>query len=334
MLDLQRLERIRLSRRPLGQILVGNLLLRPDYAFPKKTEIVLEGIQNLPGRPVFLAMNHTDRYNYWPFQFALYRRDLGFTAAWVKGKYYESRLLGWFLDHTNNIPLPSRGYVITSEFRQRTGHLPDASVYRYLRDLVDREAEPGTGPAPPDDDLLSFFTSFPQAHVRQHVEEGFLSYFDRLWEAMLQEVVRLNRQALEEKDLHLLVFPEGTRSRRLGPGHTGLAQVSQHLGGTIVPVGCSGSDEVYPGNLPFARGGRVVYRVGTPLRPDGPELGPYRVEDPVTPLSREASRRHGSRYRAITRVVMDRINGLLDPPYRRPPSGSDDGGGVDRFISG
>ncbi|MFO7769646.1 MAG: 1-acyl-sn-glycerol-3-phosphate acyltransferase [bacterium] len=335
MLDLQRLKRIRLHERPLGQVLVGNFFLRPDYAFPKRTEIVLEGLEHLPDRPVFLAMNHTDRYNYWPFQYALYRRGLRFTATWVKGKYYESRLLAWFLDHTNNIPLPSRGYLITSEFRKRTGHLPGRDAYRYLRDLVDREIGPGDAEPPPRRDLMSFLRSFSDSIGQQHVEEDFLIYSDRLWKALLEEVVRLNRLALEERDLHLLVFPEGTRNPRLGKGRTGLAQMSQYLGGTILPVGCSGSDRVYPDNLPFARGGRIVYRIGSPLPPGGPELAPYRVTEKVTPFTREATRRYGARYEAITRVVMDRIDGLLDPPYRRPEGdeGSEEGG-IDRFISG
>ncbi len=332
MLDLKRLRRIRLHTRPLGQVLFGNLFLRPDYAFPRRTEIVVEGLDRLPDRPVMLAMNHTDRYNYWPLQYALFRRDLGFTATWVKGKYYESRLLGWFLDHTNNIPLPSRGYVITSEFRERTGGLPGEDAYRHLRDLVDRERVPGEGPLPSDVDLMSFLRSSGEHVDIQRLEEDFRAYFDTLWKAMLEEVLRLNRRALEVLGLHLLVFPEGTRSRRLGKGRTGLAQMSQYLGGTIVPVGCSGSDEVYPDDLPFARGGRIVYRIGEPLEPEGPDLGPHRVTDPVLPFTREATERFGERYEAITRVVMDRIEELVDPPYRRPPEGPSEKGGVDRFI--
>ena len=70
MLDLARLQRIHLRSRPLGQLLVAELGLRVDYAFPRRTEIVVEGIENLPqDRTVFLAMNHTDRYNYWPLQY-------------------------------------------------------------------------------------------------------------------------------------------------------------------------------------------------------------------------------------------------------------------------
>jgi 1-acyl-sn-glycerol-3-phosphate acyltransferase len=135
---------------------------------------------------------------------------------------------------------------------------------------------------------------------------------------MLRRVVDLNRQAIEELGLNVLVFPEGTRSRRLGKGLNGLAQITQYLGAPIVPVGCSGSDRLYPGNSPFSKGGRVIYRVGAPLLVDGPELASLRVpRDDALPFSNEATARYGERYDAITRVVMERINHLLDPAYRR-----------------
>ena len=55
--------------------------------------------------------------------------------------------------------------------------------------------------------------------------------------AMIDEALRLMRLALDELGQHLLIFPQGTRSRRLTRGHSGLVQVAQHLGATIVPVG-------------------------------------------------------------------------------------------------
>lgn len=36
----------------------------------------------------------------------------------VKGKYYENPFIAAFMDSMNNIPLPSRGYVITTRFRE------------------------------------------------------------------------------------------------------------------------------------------------------------------------------------------------------------------------
>ncbi|MCB9704150.1 MAG: 1-acyl-sn-glycerol-3-phosphate acyltransferase [Myxococcales bacterium] len=328
MLDLDRLRRIRLSKRPLGQLLVANLGLRWDYRFPRRTEIVIEGVENIPSdRGVFLAMNHTDRYNYWPLQYELYRRGLRMTATWVKGKYYEGGMTARFLDFTNNIPLPSRGYVITIEFRREIGRPPSREEYRVLRDLVDRKIA-ADDPLPAD----------ASADLRRFVggDEGlsaFLVGFDRRFDAMIHEVVRLNREALTRHELNVLVFPEGTRSRRLGRGRTGLAQMSQHLSAAIVPIGCSGSDRCYPSNSPFSRGGRIVYRVGAPLEPDGPELGPYRVPPEVLPLTRAATERYGDRYEAITAVVMEKISELVDPEYRA--EGEGEGGderGVERFI--
>lgn len=326
MLDLERLRRIRLSKRPLGQITVANLL-RVDYRWPRRTEIVIEGIERIPReRGVFLAMNHTDRYNYWPLQFELYRRGHRFTATWVKGKYYEGELTARFLDLTNNIPLPSRGYVIATEFRKVIGRAPDEREYRILRDLVDRRRGPGERlPADASPELLRLLGG----------DEGVSAYlegFDRLFAAMIREVVRLNREAITTHECNILVFPEGTRSRRIARGHTGLAQMASHLGAPIIPIGCSGSDRVYPGNSPFARGGRIVYRVGELLELGGPELGPHRVPADVLPLTREASEHHGERYEAITEVVMTRINALVDPEYRRLDADGGGRGGVDRFL--
>ncbi|MEB2311886.1 MAG: 1-acyl-sn-glycerol-3-phosphate acyltransferase [Sorangiineae bacterium] len=325
MLDLERLKRIELSPRPRGQILIANLGLVFDYRFPRKTEIVLEGKERLPKGGAFLAMNHTDRYNYWPLQYGMYREGLAFTATWVKGKYYENRFLGRFMDSTNNIPTPSRGYVITTEFRKFAGRPPNDDEYRVLRDLIDGKRAPGE-PLPDDasDAVRGFLGGEPGA---------FLERFDALFSEMLREVIELNRRAIEELHLSVLVFPQGTRSKRLSRGHTGLAQMAQYLGAPIIPIGCNGSDRLYPGNSPFSKGGRVVYRVGEPLAVDGPELAPYRVPRDVLPLTDEASAKYGRSYQAITDIVMDRINALLDPEYQYAASGEPDGErGVARFV--
>ena len=240
-LDLARLERVNLHRTPWGQLVVAEIL-RLDYRFPRRTEIVLEGTEHLqPRQSYILAMNHTDRYNYWPLQYQLHREGRGFTATWVKGKYYQNPFIAAFMDAMNNIPLPSRGYVITTRFRETVGRVPTAEEYRALRDLADATAAEAA-PA--------------LSRVIGDVKE-FLRDFAKVFDRMIDEVMRLNRRALELGQ-HLLVFPQGTRSVRLSHGHIGVAQVAQHLGVDIVPVGCSGSNRVYPGNSPFAKGDRIV----------------------------------------------------------------------------
>ena len=324
MLDLERLKRIRLMRRPIGQILLAGGPLRLDYRLPRRTTIVLEGKENLPDGPCFLAMNHTDRYNYWPLQYQLWFEGLGFTATWVKGKYYESRPIGAFMDLMNNIPVPSRGYVIATEFRARTGRKPSHEEYRLLRDLVDRR-RPATDPLPEG----------TAADLRTLVGDGvdFLAQFDALFQRMMQEVIRLNRKSVEELGLKVLVFPQGTRSRRLTRGHTGLVQMAQHLRAPIVPVGCNGSDRLYPGDSPFSSGGRAVYRIGPPIDLTSPELTEYAVPTDAVPLTRDATERFGDRYLALTDRVMDRINDLLDPEYQRAEAEADAvETGVERFL--
>lgn len=314
MIDLDRLRHTRLYRWPLAQILVGNLFLAPDYRLPRRTQIKVEGFDNIPrARGVFFALNHTDRYNYWPFQYAMYRQGgFRYTTAWVKGKYYENRLLAFFLDITGNIPVPSRGYMISTYFRKATGSPPEQEQYQLLRDLVDGKLSLEDTRVGLTDDSRAF------------LEEGFAEYegntfverFHAVWDAMTVEVAALTRRALEEYELNVIIFPQGTRSLRLSQGHTGLAQMAQYLGTSIVPVGCSGSDKLYPGGSPSSRGGRVIYRIGRPLEVDGPELGPYRVPPEILPLTTQAKRTYGDQYHAITQVVMNRINDLLDPEYQ------------------
>jgi 1-acyl-sn-glycerol-3-phosphate acyltransferase len=334
MLDLERLNRIRLTSRPVGQRIVGYGLGLGYRAPGRKAEIVIEGAERIPKYGgAFLAMNHTDRYNYWPFQYQMWKLGLPFTATWVKGKYYENRFIGAFMDSMNNIPLPSRGYVISTVFRKAIGRPPNDDEYRLLRDLVDGKRSPGevlTASAGATNDvgrLIAPDQTLASAEQR-------LRKFDVLFETMLARVVELNRQSIEELRLNVLVFPEGTRSRTLTRGLNGLAQISQYLGASIVPIGCSGSDKLYPGNSPISKGGRVVYRVGEALAVDSRELLPHRVSDrDVLPFTKEAGRRYGERYTAITEVVMARISELLDPEYR---AGADEQldaeRGVRRFL--
>lgn len=312
MLDLARLKRVRLRRTPIGQLVVAHLLLQGNYALTR-TRITLEGLENLPSRPSILAMNHTDMYNYWPMQYALYRRGRRFCATWVKGKYYHNPVVAYFLMSTNNIPVPSRGYLISNDLRRALSRRPTDEEYRSTRDAVN-EAD-------------ASFLKVPELGA------DYLVRFEERWDAMVGEVERLNREALFEMDQNVLIFPEGTRSVRLSKGHTGVAEMALRLKVPLVPVGCSGSDKVYPDNLPIGRGGPIVYRFGRPLEPDGPELAPHQIDPPYLPLSRQAGLQYGERFRAVTEILMDRINELVDEPYRYAADRRSLGvQGVDRFL--
>lgn len=331
MLDLARLERIRLTARPRFQRVVAYALLRPNYELPPRVDIVFEGQEKVPNEPVIFAMNHTDRYNYWPFQYSLWRRTGRFTATWVKGKYYENALVGRFMEMTNNIPTVSRGYLITKDFLATMDRRPTDAEYEALRKLVDaaaqrHEIEP---PAVVPKEILTR----PREMLGRPFDpsrESYAAAVEGLFRRMMRRFVELNEEAAS-LGLDLLIFPQGTRSVRLSKGHVGLSQIAMHLGRPVVPVGCSGSDKVYPGSSPIGRRGRIVYRFGDPIRKadaaDWVESGTFE------PFTAEAEATHKDRFQRYVDDVMQRIDGLVDPEYRFSADGGSEGvAGSHRFV--
>ncbi|MBW1756584.1 MAG: 1-acyl-sn-glycerol-3-phosphate acyltransferase, partial [Deltaproteobacteria bacterium] len=116
MLDLPRLKRIRLMKRPIGQVFFGHTVLTPNYKYLHGIDIQVEGIEKIPNEPVIYAMNHTDRFNYFPFMYRMWKLKQRFMTVWVKGKNYESPFVGTFMELTSNLPTVSRGYIITKDF--------------------------------------------------------------------------------------------------------------------------------------------------------------------------------------------------------------------------
>ena len=317
------LQKCKISPRPWGQVWWAKVL-RFNYWLPPKINVIVEGMENIPtDRPVCFAMNHTDRYNCWPFQRYFLQNRNEFAVSWVKAKYYQNVLVRNFLTATSNIPLASRGYVIANQFKQSVGRPPSKDEYRFIRDLLDQKQEVN------QDSLLSTssecrqFLSPSPAKRLQDIED----YFGLL----SKEVLALNRQALDLGH-HILVFPQGTRSIRLLPGHTGIAQMTQALGVDIVPIGSMGSELCYPSSSPWAKSGTIRYQIGKVISLDGEKLGPYRCKNEFIPFSRSAQQEFGDNFRAITDIVMNEINDLLDEPYQFATDSSHSQTDIKRFL--
>lgn len=337
MLTLDVLDSIKLTPRPAGQIAVGSLL-RANYRFPgTRTEIRIEGLDRLPtGGRVYIAMNHTDRYNYWPFQTELWKLRDQFTATWVKGKYYNSAVMSRFMVATNNIPAPSRGYLIAVDATAVLGHSPPDALYRVLRDAHDQGQS--FDEARDRAEEVGVAAEFRRMNETGRdmlgleydpAQTNFLDAQRDLFFRMMDRFIRLNDDAFD-LGLKIIVFPEGTRSRRLGTGRPGLAQMAVRTGATIVPVGCNGSDEAYPGNSPVSRGGSILYRVGEPLTPEG-ELADYQVKEAFRPFTSEADA-HADKFAGLTDLVMQSIEELLDERYRPAPDARPEVDGLGRFL--
>jgi len=325
MLNLALYQRTRLQPRPLAHRAIADGFLRHEYR--RKVALRVVGLERIPEGPVIYAMNHTDAFNYWPFQYALHRAAERYTAAWVKGKNYDGFVASRFMRWTNNIPLASRGYVITRDFVSTVGRLPSADEYRVLRSAVDG-AGPIEGSVPKvlltrGRDMLGRWFDASRETYPEAVT-GLMS-------ELMARFVALNHHAIERLGLDVLVFPQGSRSRRLSRGHIGLAQVALHLGATIVPVGCSGSDEVYDSRSVIAKPGAITYRVGKPIR--AAHWGSIGPKEPFVPFSHAAETQHRSAFQSVVDEVMERIDELVDEPYRFTDNRCSDGtAGSARFV--
>lgn len=333
MLDLARLERLKLYRRPLSQRIVGRML-NVNYGWLPGIGLELEHAERIPPDPVIYAMNHTDRYNYWPFQYAVWQQLDRFTATWVKGKYYESRFIGRFMESMAQLPTVSRGYLITRDFLAVMNRTPTDQEYATLRAAVDAQAvgDKAELPDPPEiPEMLLRKARNPFGVAYDPGESTWPEYICALFRAMMVRFVELNERAIAI-GLDLLIFPQGTRSKRLLPGHIGISQIALHLKIPIVPVGCNGSDGVYPGASPFARRGRIVYRVGEPISYD--DLAAFHIDEPFAPFSAVAERDYAAQFQGVADRVTAGIDELLDAEYRLDAGGAAEVGekGIHRFV--
>ncbi|TLM99813.1 hypothetical protein FDZ71_15260, partial [bacterium] len=127
------------------------------------------------------------------------------------------------------------------------------------------------------------------------------------------EFIKVHERTFQ-KGLDLLVYPEGTRSKTLLRGRPGIGQLALYFRKyPIIPVGCNGSDKLYPGASLWAKKERVVYRFGTPITWE--ELKPFWIEEDFAPFTPEAEMKYMERFQGVADLVMARIAQLLDPEY-------------------
>ncbi len=141
MVDIKFLEKINLVTWPWGQEFMARAVLGPNYHLFAKVKINMENIENIPkGKPVIFAMNHTDRFNYWPFQYKLWStKDYPFTTVWVKGTYFNNKILGQLLKLCNTFPVPSKGYLIREQFKKTYQRTTTRDEYRMIKDVLDNK---------------------------------------------------------------------------------------------------------------------------------------------------------------------------------------------------
>lgn len=315
MVDLEFLKNIHLATSPWGQKVVANFMLAPNYHLIARVKIKMENIENIPrGEPVIFAMNHTDRFNYWPFQYKLYRtKDYPFTTVWVKGTYFNNKILGQLLRICNTFPVPSKGYIIRELFKKTFRRTTTREEYRMIKDLLDEKVSPGDVLQNASEEVRELLSD--RWRRRSDAGASFLQYIENNYYAMMEKVAQISLNALFEKKISVIIFPEGTRSVTLSEGHSGIAQLALNSETAVIPVGCNGSETVYPGSSPIARSGTITYRIGNPMTVHD-HLKPFRIKDKFKLFSKDSQQKHKDCFDGATEAIMTKINLLLDDRYR------------------
>jgi len=309
------LDNINLVTSPWGQKFMGHAVLGPNYHLFARVNIKMENMENIPkGEPVIFAMNHTDRFNYWPFQYKLWRaKEYPFTTVWVKGTYFNNKILGKLLKICNTFPVPSKGYLIRELFKKTHRRTTTRDEYRMIKDLLDNKI---TLP-----DVLHSATREVRELLSEnwdrmsHAGASFLQFIENNYYTMMERVAQISLGALFEKNLSIIIFPEGTRSVKLAEGRSGIAQLALHSEKTVIPVGCNGSEAVYPSSSPIAKSGTVTYRIGEPMTVHD-DFKEFRIKDKFNLFSKESQRKYKDVFDSATQVIMQKIDALLDDHYR------------------
>ncbi|MCC7071187.1 MAG: 1-acyl-sn-glycerol-3-phosphate acyltransferase [Deltaproteobacteria bacterium] len=286
--------------------------------------VVVEGAERLPRTPALLCTNSTQRYDFLSFLRAL---DLvGHRAVTIsKAKNFHAAPLRFVMQRAGVVPIVSRGYLLLVDFTSTIGRRPTDDEYRALRRYLD------VGTALPEREPFTRLLGLPRSILGHSFEPSrttLRTQLEQVYASSMTQTLRLARQAVEA-GFHVHIYPEGTVSERLGRGRSGAVQLARALGVPLVPVGMSGCRSAWIGATPLPRGGRVTVRVGEPL-----DVRTLLAALPATyrPFCPDDERAHRATLDAATALLMDRIEGLLDAPYRRPLEGALPGKGTRAFL--
>lgn len=298
-----------------------------SYAFYRswmaatRTTFRAEGWESIPDRPCLIATNSTQNQDFMALRTVAALRGVPCVTV-TKAKNYHSAIMGFALGRLGVVPIASKGYLILVDATRVLGRRPTDAEYRALRDHVDHGQALPSGALEAVRHRARSCFGVPFEPTRQPYRDWLR---DRYRDA-LRETVRLAREAVDA-GCHVQMYPEGTVSPTLGTGRIGAVQLAVALGLPLLPVGMSGCPEAFIGSSPLTRGGTVTVRVGQ-LMELPPDLMPagFRPFDPDD----EAANRPA--LQAVTDALMDRIDGLLDPPYRRDPNSTFVGKGTRALL--
>ena len=274
--------------------------------------------------PVIFAMNHCHYFDWTQNRLALYLQKGLKTSTFVKTRAFQNRMEGRLMKTVGNIPIASRGYLISADFSQVHNRKLEEEEYRLLRDHIDK------GTPLPDNPVFQRLQSIKRDILGVPFDPDAMSYREAqktcYARAMATTMGHAATVIRNKQCLH--IYPEGLYSSRLSQGRIGAVQMAAALDIPIVPCGFSGMNEHF-GNkklLPSRRG-KLSLRFGEPYRIQRAELQDFEAFKP------DEEARLRDVLEDETHNLMNKINNLLDPSYTWGDDLSGDGlKGISRFF--
>ncbi|TDP63593.1 lysophospholipid acyltransferase family protein [Bradymonas sediminis] len=303
--------------------LLAQGLARVAFGLPRRTKLVLEGEENLPSTPALFAPNHSHKFDFLPLRYLLLKRKMHL-VTWIKAREFKDPRMAKVLWTMGNIPLSSRGFLISADFESLVGRRPTEEEYRRLRACVDE------GHSLPRGEVYERMLTTPREMLGVSFDPGVMTYRQAqrgLYYRVMQGTLKLARECMGEGH-HMHFYPQGAVSSRLTPGKVGVIEAALALDLPIIPVGISGCRETFVGQGALTRKGVIRVEIGAPIHVDRAQYGagfrPFHPDDEDG--FRELLQADADR-------VMARINDLVDPAYRFSEEAEYDGKrGIARFY--
>ncbi len=274
-----------------------------------RTRVEMHNLEALPSRPVIIAMNHTQFYDFLPLRAPLLFKGQRF-VSWVKARAYRNKYASGFLMRTGNIPICSKGYIVASDFYELFERAPTDDEYEALRVHLKDNL-----PFPEDNAIFERLQFEPRTILGRTYDPDKETWREAIREVFyefMQITLEKTRRCVERGD-HVHVYPQGTIAPRLISGKTGIIQTALALDLPILAVGVSGCREAYIGGTPFTkRDSRFIVRFAdepyiVPRDEFPPNYRPFHPDDELT--HRPKLQHHVDR-------VMDQLNELVEPHYQ------------------
>jgi 1-acyl-sn-glycerol-3-phosphate acyltransferase len=285
----------------------GATIANAIFTFTSGVEIAFENAEILrSGQQFIIATNHSHKLDFLPLRAPMLYRGHTF-MTWVKSRAYKDPAMGTFLRYTGNVPICSRGYLIASDYWDMFGERPTEEEYRILRDHIDRGTEL------PASERFEALTKTPRRMLGLFFNPTAFSYRQavrQLYYELMQIALRMTRRGVHRGD-NVQIYPQGAVSSRMTPGHIGIIQAALTLGLPIVPVGISGCREVFIGNSPRTRAGKITVRFGEPY-----EVPRSEVPSDFRAFHPDDEETHAEVLKGHAAQVTQGINALLTPDYQ------------------